>query len=163
MFSTVDRPSWRFLRAYLVGDSSEIVIGVDRLGLEPELYDRIRTMPTPALLSEVGRDLAARRWATHDFEGVQAVLRALSPPARDLTLSGPFSRRLDATDPTGDPEAVARSPTYPTLVALPLRDGETSDSELAFTHVRLEAWRIRFRPTDRSVAGERIASVDVQR
>src|SRR5438552_13657048 len=79
MFSTVDTPSARFLRAYLLRGSEAIPVLIPRV-LQP-LAAEVRTLPRPRALTSLADKLAGGTWVPYRFTpSVQRYLDAGGAP-----------------------------------------------------------------------------------
>ena len=135
MFSTVDSPDARFLRIYLINDNEETaVILPDSL---KTLGRQVQTIPSPALLTELGQRMAQARWAPYRLtDPVRQYQNAQSP---DDSLSG--------LAPPDDHTAVKTLPdgqiVFPKLLRMEEKGAPRIKPEeaVAFQKVRVEVWK----------------------
>lgn len=149
MFSTVDDPSARFVRLYLVTDQGVVPAQF------PEVYARrvlaIQTMPSPARLEGLARELATATWAFPDL------------PRRSFESAGVESLGTGETSEGEWPRASGTPPEGVTPLPLPLAEGEALPP--GFTRadpraVRLELWRFRFDQERVRLEVERLLDVE---
>jgi hypothetical protein len=140
MFSTVDSPSARFLRIYLVTGDQEIAVMLpSQLNAEARA---VRTMPLPHALQDLANSVAAGQWVPYRLRSPVSYYRRLSSITR-----GPpgarYSDNLPGEIPTPRDELdlgylnILRMLTRDEPAAFP-REGVPFDS------VRAELWRYSF-------------------
>ena len=161
MFSTIDRPSWRLLRGYLISsDSTEFPVGQPYLGYSSDRDRRIRTMPSRALLSDVAKELTQRKWIGYDVGRVLETFRNISPEARSQLLDADVNRYMEMSDTSPGLSTILNSSD---VVAFPV-EREVPDSDLVtFAQVRVGVWIMQFDPAQNRVSGEKIVEVFVER
>jgi hypothetical protein len=156
MFSTVDTPSARFLRAYLVRGSEQIPILVPR-GLQPMAVE-IRTFPRPRPLKSLAERLAAGTWVPYRFTpAMQRYLDASGDP--DLS-------RLPDRDQTDvdDRRPVVSATGAPLLRMLSADEPQRVGPEAAtFDGVRVELWQYTFDAPSARVRAARLLEVTADR
>lgn len=139
MFSTVDAPAARFLRAYLLRDSEEIPVMIPR-GLQPFAAE-VRTLPHPRSLRLLAEKLAGGTWVPYRFTtAVQRYLDGSGAP--DLS-------ELPDRDQTGVALGSDDRPIVfgdvPLLRMLPREEALRLRTEaMAFAGIRVELWRYKF-------------------
>jgi len=154
MFSTVDAPSARFLRIYLINKNEEIPV------LVPESMNpialQVQTMPTEARLRKLSNDIAQGIWVPYRF--TPAVQRYQSLLSDDRAFLSDFSNnlQLDTSHPT-DRSAFTDSP-YPSHRMGPVNLGgiqfyrmieknelkPSSGEVVEFQSIRAELWKYKF-------------------
>ena len=163
MFSTIDRPSWRFLKGYLVNGTTEIVIGEYELGLTSEEFLRVQTRPVPASLNDIATELTKETWIRYDVSEIDHLPGSIPDHWKYIALDPSFMERTGLFPEIADSISLSQRPAYPQEFAL-LGDEDTPDSlHIPFTHVRIEAWRIRFDPSREQVHAEHLAELQIAR
>ncbi|MDQ3802393.1 MAG: hypothetical protein M3416_00835 [Acidobacteriota bacterium] len=138
MFSTVESPSSRIIRAYLITGGVKVPVQV------PEQYRRlasqIRTKPSQPAVEELAAALAARQWATYNVLPTQDRYYRLHEkyfPGSPLPRDGDASRRLrhasDLNELFGQMQWVYM-----------VRGGERADHPLEFESVEVECLQMKF-------------------
>lgn len=135
MFSTVDSPDARFLRIYLINDNEETAVilpdSLKTLGRE------VQTIPSAALLSELGQRLAQGRWAPYRLtDPVRQYQNAQSPNESLSGLAAPDDHNAIKTLPDGQI-------VFPKLLRMEEKSAPRIKAEeaVAFQRVRVEVWK----------------------
>jgi hypothetical protein len=125
MFSTIDQPSARFLRCYLVTPAGDVPVSPpDRLY---RAIRRVRVVATQENLARVAQGLARSRWVRNDrpSEGVSGSSDSSSEAALDPPAD--TGRHVPRYRAAAENEADVRP-----------------EDQATFTAVRTELWRYRF-------------------
>ncbi|WP_342377170.1 hypothetical protein NVS55_37900 [Myxococcus stipitatus] len=147
MFSTVDSPSARFLRVYLVEGASEVQVRLpDRM---KDLGYDVRVLPTHAALEGLASRVASGTWVPE---------RLASAVTRYQTLLGE-----GVEQPPGGPE-VGRVDFMGVRLLRMLEPGEAPPPlgrAHVFHRVRVELWAFRFEPSSSRLVATRMAEASV--
>ena len=137
MFSTVDSPDARFLRIYLINGSDETAVilpdSLKTLGREAQ------TIPSEALLSELGQRMAQARWAPYRLTDPVRQYQNAQTPTTGESLSGlalPDDHNTVKTLPDGQI-------VFPKLLRMEEKGAPRIKPEeaVAFQKVRVEIWK----------------------
>lgn len=147
MFSTIDRPSNRLVRTYLVSDSAKILIE-PTIPTSSELI-RLRTYPKQEDLDNYAKSLAARQWRVYDTRLLGDAIEAIPLELRANAFSTSFLYGIGSTAVGTDPARVEfRKPAY---VAFMASDGGISEGGstpvyrlVAQSDVAVEIYRMQF-------------------
>ncbi|MEM8598280.1 MAG: hypothetical protein AAGF99_00025 [Bacteroidota bacterium] len=164
MFSTVDGPTNRVLRTYLVTPEGEALALYGTLSVQKK---RILGMPDDRTLEQIGREAAAEGWAIYPFDEVLDEIASLPEDLRRYLAQTPAMERrrqerrrekaLARADSTGEPpdsaliavDTTALVP-YPTRVAFAQpRPRPPGTVEPEILQVRTEVWGMRYDPDRR--------------
>ena len=139
MFSTVDSPDARFFRIYLINDNEETaVILPDSL---KTLGRKVQTIPSPALLSELGQRMAQGRWAPYRLTDPVRQYQNAQTRTNDESLSGlalPSNNDDNVVKTLPDGQIV-----FPKLLRMEEKGAARIKPEdaVAFQKVRVEVWK----------------------
>ncbi len=156
MFSTVDVPGARALRAYVLTDRGEALVVEPRFGVKTRL---VYTQPTQARLEAAARTVAAQDWRVYDA----STYRTVWPSLPDFLQH--YFRTSEAWQAAwADSASVDASGLYPSHLAFDPRrapyNGLPTDAEVE--GARVEVWRPVFDPDAELLRWERIAEATVQ-
>lgn len=141
MFSTVDAPSARFLRIYLVASDSAPRPVILPLALEEE-GRRVRTMPAPASVSGIATRLARGPWVPLRLQSALESFRRLGGRGAPQPGDDEFTGRANF-----GPLPAGHVPDLELGLFRMLEPGENANPRLAplrFDSVRVEVWRFDF-------------------
>ena len=159
MFSTVDSPDARFLRIYLINDNEETAVilpdSLKTLGRE------VQTIPSSALLSELGQRMAQARWAPY----------RLTDPVRQYQNAQSHDDSLSGLAPPDDHSAAKTLSdgqiVFPKLLRMEEKGAPRIKAEeaVAFQRVRVEVWKYTLDPDSSQLKAAKFleTTVDAQK
>lgn len=161
MFSTIDSPGARVLRAFLVRGGEEIPVRVP--GALRELASEVRTHPSQERLDELAESLAAGTWVPYSLVPPSEHFRQLRSQYRvdrGLTSAAPETPTSDYSLQT----AAFFDRAFEELGMLRmLGEDELSAEVEPFDSVHLEVWRLTLDRPGRALVLRRIRSATVPR
>ena len=166
MFSTVDSPGARYLKAYLVFEHGEMQIDIPRrLKREARL---VRTLPSVENLDTLAKRLASQTWVRWNYHEHYLASDPTQDSASDLPLeSAALDQSLDSgkTDPLGaspdDPalseEQLRSQGSYPKLRILGRSEPEPPpEQKIQPLGTRIELWKYHFENQSNQLLAERL-------
>lgn len=157
MFSTVDVPGARVVRAYVLTDQGEALIVEPSLGMETRL---VYTQPKQERLDAAARYVAARDWSVYDA----STYRTIWPSLPDFLQQ--YFRRSEAWQTAWDDSTSTGvvQGLYPGHLAFDRRRAPYSGLPLdvEIEGARVEVWRPTFDPDAERLGWERLAEATVQ-
>lgn len=171
MFSTVDSPGARYLKAYLVFEEGEMRVSVPRRLKRDS--QRVRTLPSAQNLDIMVKRLAEQTWVRWNYheaylssdptrEASATVPSESSPMASDL--SEDSSIRLAADVAARDKEmALRQQGSYPKLRILGRNEpAPTAEQEVCPLAVRVELWKYTFDGVPNELTAERLLEIQCE-
>ncbi|MEM8598319.1 MAG: hypothetical protein AAGF99_00220 [Bacteroidota bacterium] len=154
MFSTVDVPGARALRAYVVTDQGEALAVEPDYGIERRL---VYTQPKQERLHAVAQHLAAQTWRVYDASTYLEVW----PSLPDFLQR--YFQRSDAWQAAWTDSASTEG-LYPGHLAFAARRAPYNGrpAEVAITGARVEVWKPVFDPDAEELSWQRIAEATAQ-
>lgn len=152
MFSTVDVPGGRAIRAYLLTDDGPVLIVEPNLGAPTRL---VYTQPKPERVASAARRLAAQSWQVYDADAYPSIWGSLP----DF-----FQSYLDRAGAWDDGGADSSGVRYPSRIAFESRRAprERIGSIPTVRSVRVEVWKPHFDRANERLRWEQIASATAE-
>jgi hypothetical protein len=140
MFSTVDAPNARFVRAYLVRGQHRVAISVpDKLS---KVQSELRTAPSQTRLDELATELARQSWIDEDARW-QTIAGKLPSQTADSPLAAALLRNRRGQESQPPTPAIAGSKSN--IVAAGSIDQRRERGDLlAIDGVVIELWRYEY-------------------
>lgn len=154
MFAVVED---RFLRAYLVSDKGDILVGVGDLDFGKSNLTEVTFVPSRASLTGIADHIATRSWTMETTTEHTKQALALPDSLQARVYKEDFLRRIHGERPFPDSLARYRPHMLPRLA----RPRVASDAapRVDFDAVRVELWRLSYDGTAHRVTGELMLEV----
>lgn len=157
MFAVVED---RFLRAHLVSDDREVVVGVGDLDFGMSNHTEVTFVPSRAALTTIADRIAAQAWVLDATAEPAERAAAIPDSARARIYRKDYLRRLHGELPLPDSLARYRPRVVPHL-ARPYVTGDPDSLRIDFNAVRVELWRLNYDGTTSRVTAEPMLAVTI--